>query len=195
MPPTADRSPGPARPPARRRPAWRGRRREEGQSLVEFSLILLPLFLLILGIVQFGFIFNTYITMSNATREAAREGSIYIYNYSATKGLNDLNRNSSIEATLLASMNGLSTAAPQFTAGSTWTSATSGTTMTYTNGDIAVVYTLPGGVTDTDARAGWQITVRATYHQDLVIPLISALLPKDANGRLGLGSEVTMVIN
>ena len=195
MPPTADRSPVPARPPARRRLAWRGHRREEGQSLVEFSLILLPLFLLILGIVQFGFIFNTYITMSNATREAAREGSIYIYNFSAGKGLNDLNRNNSIEATLLSSMNGLSTAAPQFTAGSTWTSATSGTTMTYTNGDIAVVYTLPGGVTDTDARAGWQITVRATYHQDLVIPLISALLPKDANGRLGLGSEVTMVIN
>jgi len=155
----------------------------------------MPLFLLILGIVQFGFIFNTYITMSNATREAAREGSIYIYNWTATKSLNDLYRNNSIEATLLASMNGLSTAAPQFTTGSTWTSATSGTTVTYTNGDLSVVYTLPATVGDTDARTGWQITVRATYHQDLVILLISALLPRDANGRLGLGSEVTMVIN
>jgi len=57
------------------------------------------------------------------------------------------------------------------------------------------VYELPAGVTDSDARAGWRITVHATYHQDLVVPMIASLLPKDANGRLGLGGEVTMVIN
>jgi hypothetical protein len=42
---------------------------------------------------------------------------------------------------------------------------------------------------------GQQITVRATYHQDLVIPIIPQFLPKDMNGRLGLTSEVTMVAN
>jgi hypothetical protein len=42
---------------------------------------------------------------------------------------------------------------------------------------------------------GQQITVRATYHQDLVIPLVNQLLPKDAGGRLGLTAEVTMVAN
>jgi hypothetical protein len=42
---------------------------------------------------------------------------------------------------------------------------------------------------------GYQITVRATYHQDLVVPLIPQLLPRDMNGRLGLTSEVTMVQN
>ncbi len=40
-----------------------------------------------------------------------------------------------------------------------------------------------------------QVTVKATYHQDLVIPLVSALLPKDAGGRMTLIGEVTMVIN
>ncbi len=44
-------------------------------------------------------------------------------------------------------------------------------------------------------RTGYRMTVRATYHQDLLLPLISNLLPKDTNGRLTLGGEVTMVIN
>jgi hypothetical protein len=30
---------------------------------------------------------------------------------------------------------------------------------------------------------------------DLIIPLIAQLLPRDAGGRLGLTSEVTMVLN
>jgi hypothetical protein len=37
--------------------------------------------------------------------------------------------------------------------------------------------------------------VRATYHQDLVIPLIDRFLPRDSGGRLQLTSEVTMVLN
>ena len=39
------------------------------------------------------------------------------------------------------------------------------------------------------------ITVRATYHLDLIVPLISAFLPKDANGRMTIVGETTMVIN
>ena len=58
-----------------------------------------------------------------------------------------------------------------------------------------ITYALPTGVTDTDTRAGQQIMVRATYHQDLIIPLISEFLPKDAGGRMRLQGEVTMVIN
>ena len=66
--------------------------------------------------------------------------------------------------------------------------------LTYTNGDIVVTYVIPTGITDTDSRVGQRITVRMTYHQDLVVPLIPQFLPKDAGGRLGLG-EVTMVVN
>ncbi len=171
-----------------RRPSASG---ESGQSLVEFSLVLMPLFFILLGIIQFGFIFNTYVTMTNAARDAARLGTVYIYDRSLSKAQNDLARNTAIKASVLTSMNLLGKTAPHFTTGSTWTQ--SGTT--FTNGDLILTYVRPAGVTDTDARTGWQVTVHATYHQDLVIPLVGELLPQDAGGRLRLTGEVTMVIN
>src|SRR5687767_8057463 len=59
----------------------RARRQDDasGQSLVEFSLVLLPLMLVLLGIIQFGLIFNSYVTMTNAAREGARTGTIYVH--------------------------------------------------------------------------------------------------------------------
>ena len=72
---------------------------EAGQSLVEFSLIILPLFVIVLGIIQFGLIFNTYVTMTNAARDAARHGTIYVYTRESgeTQATNDLARNESIK--------------------------------------------------------------------------------------------------
>ena len=165
--------------------------RDRGQSMVEFGLVLLPLFFILLGIIQFGLVFNTYVTITNATREGARSGSVYIYDASLSKDQNDLARNNAIKSSLMASMNILKKTAPQFTNGSTWTKSG----LTYTNGDLVVTYVVPTGVTDTDSRVGQQITVRLTYHQDLIVPLIPQFLPKDANGRLGLNGEVTMVVN
>jgi len=162
-----------------------------GQSLVEFALVLIPLFVILLAIIQFGFIFNAYVTITNAAREGARNGTVYVYDASMSKAQNDLARNEFIKTSVLASMNLLTTTSPNFTTSATWTQ--SGTT--FTNGDLIVSYVLPAGTTETDARVGQQITVRATYHQDLVIPMIAQLLPKDADGRLGLISEVTMVAN
>ena len=162
-----------------------------GQSLVEFALVLMPLFFILLGIIQFGFVFNSYVTITNATREAARYGTVYMYDSGLSKAQNDLARNNAIKTELLASMNLLGKTAPQFTTSGSWTQSS----LTYTNGDLVVTYALPTGTTDTDARVGYQITVRATYHQDLIVPLVSNFLPKDAGGRLGLTSEVTMVVN
>jgi len=173
---------------ARTRPT---RGSERGQSLVEFALVFTPLMLLLLAIVQFGFIFNTYVTVTNAAREAARTATIHLYDGSLSKSQNDLARNEAIRASLLASMNLLSKATPQFTSSSTWSQSG----LTFTTGDVVVTYELPAGVTDTDARTGQRVTVHTTYHQDLVIPLIANLLPQDAGGRLALGAEVTMVIN
>jgi Flp pilus assembly protein TadG len=169
----------------------RRRHPETGQSLVEFALVLMPLFVIVLAIVQFGFIFNAYVTLTNATREGARNGTVYIYDSGLSKSQNDLARNEYIKSSLLASMNLLGKTAPNFSTSGTWTQSGN----TFTNGDLIVSYVLPSGTTDTDARVGYQITVRATYHQDLVIPLIPQFLPKDMNGRLGLTSEVTMVAN
>ncbi len=170
-------------------------RREGGQSLVEFSLILGPLMLILLGVIQFGFIFNTYITLSTATREAAREGSVYVYERYMSQSANDAARNADVRSTLLGALNGLAKTSPQFATSSTWVSTTSGTTTTFTNGDLVVTYLQPDTVTANEPRAGYRLTVRATYHQDIVIPLIGALLPLDAGGRLPLSGEVTMVMN
>lgn len=193
MPTTPIRPVSPA--PTRPRRGSVARRDGEGQSLVEFALILGPLLLLLLGVVQFGFIFNTYVTVSTAAREAAREGSIYVYDRTITRSANDALRNSSMRTALLASLNGLAKTSPNFANGSTWTSVTSGTTTTFTNGDILVTYVQPGSITTNDPRQGYQVTVRATYHLDIVVPLIDIFLPEDAGGRLPLAGEVTMVIN
>ena len=176
---------------ARRERAARNRSGTEGQSLVEFSLVLTPLLLILLGIVQFGFIFNSYITIANATREGARDGSIYVYQQGLSKAQNDAARNAAIKTRIEGSMNLLSPSAPWFTTTGTW----SQTGDTFTNGDLTVTYALPTGISQSDARVGQTVTVRVRYHQDLLIPLISALLPRDAGGRLVLTGEVTMVIN
>lgn len=169
----------------------RRRSADEGQSLVEFALVLTPLFLILLGIIQFGFIFNAYITITNATREAAREASIYVYDRSMTAAQNDLARNGKIRTTFQGSLNLLSPSAPHFTTTGTWTQSGE----TFTNGDLIVTYVLPGDIADSDQRTGQTVTVRVNYHQDLLIPFIAALLPRDGNGRMILSGEVTMVIN
>ena len=164
---------------------------ERGQSLVEFALVLTPLLLILLGIIQFGFIFNSYVTLTNAAREAAREGTIYVYDRTLSKAQNDAIRNELMRTTLLSSLNLLSKTAPQITTSSSWTQ--SGTT--FTTGDLSISYVLPGTVAESDPRMGQEITVNARYHQDLIIPLISVLLPRDLGGRLVLTGEVTMVVN
>ena len=172
--------------------APRARRAESsGQSLVEFALVLTPLLLILLGIIQFGLIFNAYVTLTNATREAAREGSVYVFDRTLSKSQNDAARNAAVAAALVSSMNILSTSAPHLTRSGTWTQSGS----TWTDGDVKVTYALPTGTTESDARLGQQLTVDVNFHQDLIVPLIAQLLPRDSGGRLVLHGQTTMVIN
>jgi Flp pilus assembly protein TadG len=54
----------------------RPREREDGQSLVEFALVI-PIFLLVLfAIVDFGMAFHAWITVTNSAREGARVGAV-----------------------------------------------------------------------------------------------------------------------
>ena len=50
-------------------------RREDGQAMVEFAMVLPILVVLLLGIVQFGIIFNNYETMTDAARVGARQAA------------------------------------------------------------------------------------------------------------------------
>jgi Flp pilus assembly protein TadG len=51
-------------------------RNEEGQGIVEFAFVLPVLLALILGIVQFGIVFNNYLTLNDATRVGARKAAV-----------------------------------------------------------------------------------------------------------------------
>ncbi len=47
-----------------------------GQSMVETALVLPIIILLLMAIIDFGLLFNHYIVLSNATREAARKAAV-----------------------------------------------------------------------------------------------------------------------
>lgn len=49
---------------------------EKGQSLVEFALVVPLVLMILMAIIEFGFMFNAYITISNASREGARLGTL-----------------------------------------------------------------------------------------------------------------------
>ena len=49
---------------------------EKGQALVEFAIILPVLLLILLGIIEFGLMLNSYLTIQNASREGARLGIV-----------------------------------------------------------------------------------------------------------------------
>jgi Flp pilus assembly protein TadG len=49
---------------------------EEGAAAVEFALVLPLLFMLVFGIIWYGWTFNRWISVTNAAREGARELSV-----------------------------------------------------------------------------------------------------------------------
>ena len=57
---------------------------ERGQAIAEFGLAAIPLFMLLLGILQFGFIYNAQVGLTNAVRDAARYGSSLTANTDAS---------------------------------------------------------------------------------------------------------------
>ena len=55
----------------------RFKKNDRGVSLIEFTILAPFLLILVMGIVEFGWIYNGYITLNGATREGARIASIY----------------------------------------------------------------------------------------------------------------------
>jgi Flp pilus assembly protein TadG len=53
-------------------------RSERGAAAVEFALVMPLLLLLVFGIIEFGLVFNRYISMTHASREGVRELSLGI---------------------------------------------------------------------------------------------------------------------
>ena len=63
-------------PTQRARRKWRLRRGERGQDLIELALVLPLVLVIVMGIVDLGRAFNTYMVVVNAAREGARTAAI-----------------------------------------------------------------------------------------------------------------------
>jgi Flp pilus assembly protein TadG len=51
-------------------------RNEDGQSMVEFAIVLPLLALLLFGIIQFGIVFRNYLAVTDAVRVGARKAAV-----------------------------------------------------------------------------------------------------------------------
>jgi Flp pilus assembly protein TadG len=56
-----------------RKPQIRG---QHGQTMTEFALVMPILLFLLLAIIQFGVVFNNYVTLTDAVRAGARKGAV-----------------------------------------------------------------------------------------------------------------------
>jgi Flp pilus assembly protein TadG len=52
------------------------RKRENGQTMAEFTLVLPVLAILLFGVIQFGIVFNNYLAVTDAVRAGARQGAV-----------------------------------------------------------------------------------------------------------------------
>lgn len=198
----------------RRRIAWRRLPEhrgavERGQALVEFAAVLLPVLLLVVGIIQFGLLFGASVTLTNATREAARAGTIYVYDQSHTKAWNDAQRCGDVAGAAMQSMGFLSTSSPHFIVSLSGGACPMPTGDGQTNGDLTISYcahvTAPNGscpdTTDSgttcavDTREGCLLRVTLSYRSDIVVPFIGGIIGSDANGRFAQRVTATMVVN
>jgi len=65
------------------------RKKEEGQALVEFALVLPILLIVLLGIVVIGQIFFSYMIIQSASRDGARYGSVGATETEINQAIND----------------------------------------------------------------------------------------------------------
>jgi Flp pilus assembly protein TadG len=73
--------------PAARR--WAGGRGEQGAAAVEFAIVLPLLLVILFGIVEFGLLLYDQAMITNASREGARSGVVYRFNYGTSPGYYD----------------------------------------------------------------------------------------------------------
>ncbi len=180
--------------------------------MVEFAAVLLPILLIVVGIIQFGLIFGAQVTITNATREAARSATIMRYDIASTRAVNDADRCTAALDAALQSFGVLRSTSPNFIvtrpcpggAGSDLNG--DGLQDRWVNGDITVSLcsavatpTAPCPTTGTycasEDPVGCLVQVTLTYRSDIVVPFIGNLLSKDGNGRFVQTATATMVMN
>jgi hypothetical protein len=176
-----------------------------------------------MGIIQFGLIFAVYVTINNSVREAARWGSIYVYDNVATgpgtvPANNDRNRNNGMVDRIYQSR-GILSIPPRGSGTANFSTAQTGTLAagscpvqtptpvlgwyygaSSTNPDVTICYSIPSGVTVNDPRRGYYLDVQTWYHLQVFIPLLQQFLPDDPtkaaqSSWIRLPGRITVVIN
>jgi hypothetical protein len=176
--------------------------------MVEFMAVLFPLVLVVVGIIQFALLYGTHVTLTNASREGARAGTIYVYDYTETVFNNDAHRCAAILEAATASFGLLDDASPHFTATISGGICPVPTDTTLVNGDITISYCASAATGDpcpdpgnaatnctTDTRQGCLVRVEIQYHSNLVVPIIDAFFSTDGGGRFVQQATATMVVN
>jgi Flp pilus assembly protein TadG len=75
-------------------------RKEHGQTMAEFTLVLPVLAILLFGVIQFGIVFNHYLAVTDAVRAGARQAAVARY-------LPAGEREAKVRAKVIASADGL----------------------------------------------------------------------------------------
>lgn len=180
-----------------------------GQAMVEFVAVLLPLLLVIVAIVQFGLLFGANVTLTNAAREGARAGTIYVYDNGHDKAWNDSHRCAAILDAATQSFGLLANGSPNFSATTSGGACATTGTEVQVDGDLTVAYCGSTATSSSpcpdpldpsttclpDTREGCLVQVTLTYRSDVIVPLIGQLLSRDGNGRFVQQVTATMVVN
>lgn len=128
-------------------------RSRAGQAIAEFAISAIVLLLLLLAILQFAFIYNAQIGITNSIRDAARYGSSFTANDDT---------------------------AASTAAGSTWSFTTSTLSSHvspyYSTRLVAGSGACFEGYTDSNGQPAVRVRVSAIYDHPLVVPLISAII-------------------
>jgi Flp pilus assembly protein TadG len=78
------------------------KKREQGQTMAEFALVLPVLAILLFGVIQFGITFNNYLAVTDAVRAGARQAAV-------ARFLPPGDREAKVRAKVYASADGLDT--------------------------------------------------------------------------------------
>jgi Flp pilus assembly protein TadG len=151
----------------------RRRREESGQSLVEFAVMAIPMLLLLMGLIDFGFLFEKQVTLTNAARSGGRYASLHP---TALSNVASPASNTIQGQIRLAGNNG---SLPNDDSHILITFYPAGSTTacgTYSQASNTVIYS--GGYTQaTCLGVGNSVKIELTNSNQLLTPLISSLYP------------------
>ena len=171
--------------------------------------MILPILLILVGVIQFGLLFGANVTLTNAAREGARAGTIYVFDRGHSKEWNDAARCAAIIEAATDAFGMLVASAPHFTFTLSGDSCPMPSGDTQTNGDLTIAYCASVGDPDDpcpdagdstttcvpDTREGCLMRVEMVYHTDIIVPLVSTFLSTDGSGRFAQRVTATMVVN